>query len=124
MALLFGSLGFYGLEGAWGFTVISLTLAAYFHLVARRNAALPDPASMLEHAQRLVAAGRTEEAVAVLTDALRLSPWFAEARQYREEIERAQREQPEGDPLRGVERGAPQVPLLVEPEKLDDEPRG
>ena len=89
LAALFASMGVWGFEGAWGMAAISLMAGLYFHVAGRRHARLADPASLLLHAHELAARGRVEEARALVEEILRLSPWFAEAREYRGALEAA-----------------------------------
>lgn len=86
IAVLFASLGLWGFDGAWALAVLSALAGLYFHIVGRKHGKLPDPALMLERAQELAAEGRLEEARGLLTETVRLSPWFAEAREYLEKI--------------------------------------
>jgi hypothetical protein len=88
IAALFASLGFWGFEGAWSLAGLSVLAALYFHFTSSR-ARLPDPALMLQRAQELAADGRTAEAIRLLDDTIRLTPWFAEAREYRRQLEGA-----------------------------------
>lgn len=86
LAVLFASLGEWGFDEAWALAVLSVILGIYFLIVGRRRAKLPDPALMLERAQELAAEGRVEEAVRLLSETVRVSPWFVEAREYLEKI--------------------------------------
>ncbi len=86
IAVLFASLGFWGVEGAWPLAGLSALAALYFHFTGRRSR-LPDPALMLQRAHELAAEGRTAEAIRLLDHTVRMTPWFAEAREYRRELE-------------------------------------
>jgi Flp pilus assembly protein TadD len=95
MALVFGSLpvasklflGTWGFDGAAGVSCLCLVLGTYFHLVSRRSAPpVPDPATMLDEAIQLATSGRTDQATALLTEAIRLSPQLWQAYQYRAEL--------------------------------------
>jgi tetratricopeptide (TPR) repeat protein len=95
MALLFGSLplasrlflGAWDFAGAGDLGCLCLILAIYLHIVGRRRVpTLPDPSSMLDEANRLAASGRADDAVALLTEAIRLSPQLWQAYQYRGEL--------------------------------------
>lgn len=93
-ALLLGSVPLLGrlVLGAWEFAgvaklaCVALLLAVYLEIRERRYSRLPDPATLLDHAWRLEAAGRRERAVAVLTRAIRFSPKLWQAYQYRGEL--------------------------------------
>ena len=87
IAALFASLGLWGFQGAWQLACLCAMAGAYLHIVGRRRARLPDPARMLERAQELAAQGRVAEARGLLAETVRLSPWFAEAREYLEKME-------------------------------------
>jgi Flp pilus assembly protein TadD len=95
MALIFGSLplasrlflGVWGFDGAAEIACLLLMAAAYLHLAGRRKApAMPDPAAMLDQAGQLASTGRSDRAIAVLTKAIRQSPQFWQAFQYRGEL--------------------------------------
>jgi hypothetical protein len=86
IAVLFASLGLWGFDGAWALAGLSVLAALYFRFTGRRSR-LPDPALMLQRAQELSADGRTAEAIRLLDDTIRITPWFEEARQYRRELE-------------------------------------
>jgi tetratricopeptide (TPR) repeat protein len=94
LALLFGSLPLVGrlVLGSWEFVsageIASLLLlaGAYFHVRSRRFATRPDPATLLEHANRLAAGGRSDRALAVLTKTIGQSPKLWQAYQYRGEL--------------------------------------
>jgi tetratricopeptide (TPR) repeat protein len=95
LAALFGTLpvasklllGSWGFDGAVELACLCLAAAAYFHLAAReRWSPLPDSAAMLDRAIRLAAAGETARGIAVLDEALRLSPRLWQAREYRGQI--------------------------------------
>jgi tetratricopeptide (TPR) repeat protein len=92
LAVLFGSLpltsklllGSWGFDGAPGIACLCLAAAAYLYFVGReRRPPVPDSAALLDEAIRLAASGDTGGGIAVLDEALRLSPRFWQARQYR-----------------------------------------
>ena len=94
LAILFGAMavGSRFLLGAWPFdgapelSVLCVGLGAYFHIISRRRMALSDPAVLLDRAFQLNASGRVEEAIALLTRAIRQSPQLWQAFQYRGEL--------------------------------------
>jgi tetratricopeptide (TPR) repeat protein len=94
LALLLASLPVAGklFLGAWGFedaTLLSclcLFLAAYLYIRGRRFRVAPDPAALLDGAIHLAASGQPAEAIALLTEAVRLSPRLWQAFQYRGEL--------------------------------------
>jgi tetratricopeptide (TPR) repeat protein len=95
LAFLFASLPIAGrlLLGAWGFqdaTVLSclcFILAAYLHIRGRRSfRVVPDDAALLDRAIQLAASGQSGEGIALLTEAIRLSPRLWQALQYRGEL--------------------------------------
>jgi len=95
IALVFGSLpvasriflGDWEFQGAGGIACLCAGAAIYFKIVDRRTfRGLPDPAAMLDQANQLAAAGRSDRALARLTEAIRLSPKFWQAFQYRGEL--------------------------------------
>ena len=94
MAVVFGSLPLAGklFLGSWDFDgaaeigCLCLIAGAYFHVVSRRFPAVPDPATILERAGERAAAGRADQAIALLTEGVRLSPQLWQAFQYRGEL--------------------------------------
>lgn len=95
LALVFGSfpvvgrfvLGDWEFSGAAEIACLLLVIGAYLHLRSRRRyAAKPDPAALLDQAGQLVAAGRFDKAVALLTKTIRQSPKLWQAYQYRGEL--------------------------------------
>jgi tetratricopeptide (TPR) repeat protein len=94
LALLFGSLPVVGrlVQGDWEFVTaaelacIFLMLGAYFHVRSRRYPPKPDPATLLDQANRLAAEGRLDRALALLTRTIRDSPRLWQAYQYRGEL--------------------------------------
>jgi tetratricopeptide (TPR) repeat protein len=95
MAALFASmpaasklfLGTWGFDGAAEIACLLLILGAYFHIMGRRRSrAIPDQASMLDQAIRLALSGQIDEAIALLTETIRLSPQLWQAHQYRGEL--------------------------------------
>jgi hypothetical protein len=85
LALLFASLGLWGFDGAWSLASLFAVVGIYLYLTGRRRK-LPDPALMLARAQDLAAEGRIAEARGLLAETVRLSPWFAEAREFLEKL--------------------------------------
>jgi Flp pilus assembly protein TadD len=80
-------LGTWGFEGSTALACLCLILGTYLHFVARRSApALSDPAAMLDEAMQRVAAGQTKQAMRMLTRAIRLSPRFWQALQWRGQL--------------------------------------
>jgi tetratricopeptide (TPR) repeat protein len=95
IAAVFGSLpvasrillGDWEFESAGGIACLCLAVGVYFRILDRRSfRAIPDPAAMLDQANQLASAGRTDRALARLTEAIRLSPRFWQAFQYRGEL--------------------------------------
>lgn len=94
LALLFGSLPLAGrlVLGSWEFisageiACLLLLAATYFHVRSRRFSTKPDPATLLDQANRLAANGRPDRALAVLTRTIRQSPKLWQAYQYRGEL--------------------------------------
>lgn len=95
MAFLFGSLplagrlflGSWEFDGAAEIACLCLAVAAYLYLAGRaRRVTLPDSATMLDRAIQLAAAGDAPGGIALLDEALRLSPRLWQARQYRGQI--------------------------------------
>ena len=99
IALVFGSLpvasrillGDWEFESAGGIACLCAGLGLYFRIRDRRGFwAIPDPAAMLDQASQFASAGRIDRATARLTKAIRLSPRFWQAFQYRGELYLAQ----------------------------------
>jgi len=95
LAILFASLpvssrlflGVWGFESAAGVAGLCLIAGTYLHILARRaSKAMPDPADMLDQALGMARYGQVDEAIALLTEAIRLSPWLWQAYQYRGEL--------------------------------------
>src|ERR1039458_8898589 len=94
MAVVFGSLplasriflGGWGFDGAAEIGCVCLLVGAYFHIVSRRFPAVPDPATILERAGERASSGRSDQAIALLTAGIRLSPQLWQAFQYRGEL--------------------------------------
>jgi Flp pilus assembly protein TadD len=94
MAAVFGSLplaswiflGGWGFDGAAEIACLCLIAGGYFHIVSRRFPAIPDPATTLERAGERASEGRSEQAIALLTEEIRLSPQLWQAYQYRGEL--------------------------------------
>jgi tetratricopeptide (TPR) repeat protein len=92
LALLFASLplagklflGSWGFDDAPGIACLCLAAAAYLYIAGRkRRPPIPDSAAFLDEAIRLAASGATDRGLALLDEALRLSPRLWQARQYR-----------------------------------------
>ncbi|MGP8245556.1 MAG: hypothetical protein ACLQVN_13680, partial [Bryobacteraceae bacterium] len=99
LAFLFGSLPLAGklflgsgrFDGASGIACLCLVAAAYLYFAGReRRPPIPDSAAILGRAIRLAASGETGRGLALLDEALRLSPRLWQARQYRGEIRLAE----------------------------------
>ena len=94
MAAVFGSLplasriflGNWGFDGAAEIGCLCLFAGIYFHIAGRRYRVVPDPASILERAGQYASEGRIDRAIAVLSEAIRLSPELWQAYQYRGEL--------------------------------------
>ena len=94
MAAVFGSLplasriflGNWGFDGAMEIGCLCLIAGVYFHIASRRFPAIPDPATSLERAGESVSEGRNDQAIALLTEEIRLSPHLWQAFQYRGEL--------------------------------------
>ncbi len=95
LAFLFASLplasklfvGSWGFDGAPGIACLCLVAAAYLHFAGRGSRPpIPDSAAILHKAIRMAASGKTARAIALLDEALRLSPRLWQARQYRGQI--------------------------------------
>jgi len=92
LAFLFASLpltarlflGRWEFDGAPGIAGLCLVAAAYLYFAGReRRPPLPDPAAILGEAIRLAASGEIDRGIALLDEALLLSPRLWQARQYR-----------------------------------------
>ena len=99
LAILFASLpvssrvflGAWGFESAGGVAALCFVAGTYLHLLARKALrAMPDPAAVLDEALEMARDGRVKEAMAVLTEAIRINPWLWQAYQYRGELYLAQ----------------------------------
>jgi tetratricopeptide (TPR) repeat protein len=94
MAVVFGSLplasriflGGWGFDGAAEIGCVCLLAGVYFHIVSRRFPAVPDPATILERAGERASSGRSDQAIHLLTEGIRLSPQLWQAFQYRGEL--------------------------------------
>lgn len=95
LAVLFASLplasklllGGWGFDAAPGIACLCLVAAAYLHLRGReRRPPLPDSATILGEAIRLASFGETDQGIALLNEAIRLSPRLWQAREYRGQI--------------------------------------
>jgi tetratricopeptide (TPR) repeat protein len=92
LAFLFASLpltaklflGSWRFDGAPGIACLCLVAAAYLYFAGReRRPPVPDSAAILDEAIRLAASGETGRGLALLDEALRLSPRLWQAREYR-----------------------------------------
>lgn len=81
--LLFGGWDF---EGAAEIGAVFLIAAAYFYVVSRRMPHYRDAASMFDQAAELVASGRIESAVSLLSKTIRQNPRVWQAYQYRGQL--------------------------------------
>ena len=95
MALVFGSmplasklfLGSWGFQEAAGIACLCLIAAAYLHIRDRQHrASLRDDAASMELALRLASERRYEDAIALITEVVRLSPRFWQGFQLRGEL--------------------------------------
>ena len=95
LAFLFASLplasklllGSWAFDDASGIACLCLVAAAYLYFAGRESRPpIPDSAAILGEAVRLAASGETGQGIALLNEALRLSPRLWQARQYRGEI--------------------------------------
>jgi tetratricopeptide (TPR) repeat protein len=95
LAILFASLplaaklflGSWGFDGAPGVACLCVVVAAYLYLTGReRQRPIPDSAAILDEALRLTVGGDARRGLALLNQALRLSPRLWQALQYRGEI--------------------------------------
>lgn len=95
LAALFGTLplasrlflGSWQFQGAAELSAICLLLGTYLYLIGRRSSSpVPDSAALVNRAIGLAAEGRSKKAIALLTKAIRLSPRFWQAYQYRGEL--------------------------------------
>jgi cytochrome c-type biogenesis protein CcmH/NrfG len=94
LALLFGSLPVVArlVFGTWEFisaaeiACLLLMAGAYFHVRSRRFQTKPDPATLLDQANRLAVNGRVDRAVALLTKTIRQNPKLWQAYQYRGQL--------------------------------------
>ena len=95
MSLLFASLsvasrlflGAWDFEGAAGIACLCAVAGTYLYLRGRRaSRPIADPATTLDLAIRHAQSGRVDEAVELLTEAIRLSPQLWQAFQYRGEL--------------------------------------
>jgi len=80
-------LGSWEFDGAPGIACLCLVAAAYLYFAGRvGRPPIPDSATFLGEAIRLAASGQTGRALALLDEALRLSPRLWQGRQYRGQI--------------------------------------
>jgi tetratricopeptide (TPR) repeat protein len=95
LAILFASLpvasrlfvGSWGFDGAPAIACLCLAAAAYLYFAGRESRPpIPDSATFLDEAIRLAALGETAQGIALLDEALRLSPHLWQAREYRGQI--------------------------------------
>jgi tetratricopeptide (TPR) repeat protein len=84
-------LGSWTFDGALGIACLCLVVAGYLHFAGGgRRPALPDPATVLDEAIQLAAAGETGRGIERLNEVLRLSPRLWQARQYRGQMRLAE----------------------------------
>jgi tetratricopeptide (TPR) repeat protein len=77
-------LGNWGFDGAAGIACLCLAAAAYLYFAGRESRPpIPDSATILGEAIRLAASGETDQGIALLDEAFRLSPRLWQAREYR-----------------------------------------
>ena len=77
-------LGSWSFDGAPEIACLCLLAAAYLYLAGRvRRPPIPDSAAILGEAIRLAASGETGRGIALLDEALRLSPRLWQGREYR-----------------------------------------
>jgi tetratricopeptide (TPR) repeat protein len=94
MALLFATLpassfilGAGGFDGAAEIALFCFIVGSYLHIVGRPGfRAIPDAATILDEASRAAAGGNPDEAIALLTKALELTPRLWQAFQYRGQL--------------------------------------
>lgn len=95
LGLLFASLplaswimlGSWGFEGAGELAILCFAAGVYLQIRSRRKfRGLPDSAAMLGRAMELAREGRTNQALALLTRAIHLSPGLWQPYQYRGEL--------------------------------------
>lgn len=95
LAILFASLpltaklllGSWGFDGALEIACLFLAAAAYLYFAGRKDQpTIPDSAAILDEAIRQAALGQADRGLALLDEALRLSPGLWQARQYRGEL--------------------------------------
>jgi tetratricopeptide (TPR) repeat protein len=95
MACLFASLplasrlilGVGGFDDATEIAFICFVLGGYFHLVSRPGfRAVPDAATILDQAIQVAGDGKADEAIVLLTEAIRLTPRLWQAFQYRGQL--------------------------------------
>ncbi|MCU1239037.1 MAG: Tetratricopeptide 2 repeat protein [Candidatus Solibacter sp.] len=80
-------LGDWEFQGAAGIACLCVAAGVYFKVLDRRSfRGVSDPAAMLDQANQLAAAGRSDRALGRLTEAIRQSPRFWQAFQYRGEL--------------------------------------
>jgi len=80
-------LGSWGFDDAPGIGFLFFAAAVYLHFAGRKHRQTPDPAAMLDAAIHEAAEGHIDKGLAILDEALRLSPRLWQARQYRGEME-------------------------------------
>jgi tetratricopeptide (TPR) repeat protein len=78
--------GEWGFEGSLDISGLCFLTGAYLHFRSRRTLQTPDPAVILDQAIRLALLGQTDDAIALLTEAIHLSPRLWQAFQYRGEL--------------------------------------
>jgi len=99
LAFLFASLpvagklflGSWRFDGALEIGGLCLVAAAYLYFVGRETRPpIPDSAATLDEALQLAASGETDRALALLDEAVQLSPQLWQARQYRGQMRLAE----------------------------------
>lgn len=131
LAAVFGSLplaarvllGDWEFQSAGGIACLCAAAGMYFRIRDGRGFwPVPDPAVMLDQANRLAASGRPDRALARLTKAIHLSPRFWQAYQYRGELYLALQRPAEA--LRDFDQAIALAPGEHHLEALRDQARG
>jgi tetratricopeptide (TPR) repeat protein len=79
-------LGDWEFAGSGEFACLLAIAGLYLRFRERRHQARPDPAILLDQAQRLAGEGRSDRAIAMLSRTIRQSPRLWQAYQYRGEL--------------------------------------
>jgi tetratricopeptide (TPR) repeat protein len=85
-------LGVWGFDAAADVAGLCVMAGVYCYFLSRRYRALPDPARMLDRAMELARAGRIDEAIKGLSEAICVNPRLWQAFQYRGELYLLQRD--------------------------------